>query len=75
MRTSDIIQFLDLYENTPNIANRMLTIIKAIFERAVRQGITETISASGIKRLTEGKRDRYLTDDEYRAIRSKANLP
>ncbi|WP_444904187.1 tyrosine-type recombinase/integrase [Microbulbifer sp. CnH-101-E] len=73
VRTSDITQFLDLYEDTPNIANRMLTVVKAIFERAVRQGIADINPAFGIKRFEEKKRDRYLTDGEFRAIRSKAN--
>lgn len=71
--TADITAFLDLYEDTPNIANRMLTVIKAIFERAVRQGICAANPAYSVKRFDEGKRDRYLTDSEYKAIRAKAN--
>lgn len=73
VETSDITSFLDLYENTPNLANRMLTVIKAIFEKAVRQGICKANPAYSVKRFDEAKRDRYLTDDEYAAIRAKAN--
>lgn len=73
IQSSDITRFLDLYEDTPNMANRMLTVIKAIFERAVRQGLAPTNPAFGIKRFEESKRDRYLTDGEFRAIRAEAN--
>ena len=73
IRASDITRFLDLYEDTPNMANRMLTVLKAIFERAVRQGLTDANPAYGIKRFEESRRDRYLTDGEYRAIRAAAN--
>lgn len=73
VETSDITSFLDLYEDTPNLANRMLTVIKAIFERAVRQGLCKTNPAHSVRRFEEGKRDRYLTDAEYGAIRAQAN--
>jgi integrase len=73
VRTSDITAFLDEYENTPNTANRMLTIIKAVFERGVRRGLCDTNPAYGIKRFEEGKRDRYLQDWEFNAIRSRTN--
>jgi integrase len=69
IRSADVTTFLDLYENTPNMANRMLTVLKAIFEKAVRQGLCDTNPAYGIKRFEERTRTRYLTDAEYRAIR------
>lgn len=73
IRSADITTFLDLYETTPNMANRMLTVLRAIFERAVRQGLCDTNPAYGIKRFEERQRSRYLTDAEYRAIRLQAN--
>lgn len=73
IKASDITQFLDMYEDTPNVANRMLVILKAIFERAVRQGIVDTNPCYGVKRFEESKRDRYLTDAEYRAVHAAAN--
>lgn len=73
VETSDITAFLDLYEDTPNMANRMLTVIKAIFERAVRQGVCKANPAYSVKRFDEAKRDRYLTDEEYKSIRAAAN--
>lgn len=73
VRTSDITAFLDEYENTPNIANRMLTVIKAIFERGVRRGLCDSNPAYGIKRFEEKQRVRYLHDWEFNAIRSQAN--
>lgn len=73
VRTSDITAFLDEYEDTPNIANRMLTVIKAIFERGVRRSVCDTNPAYGIKRFEEASRDRYLEDWEFNAIRLHAN--
>lgn len=73
VETSDITSFLDLYESTPNLANRMLTVIKAIFERGVRQGICKANPAYSVKRFDESRRDRYLTDAEFNAIRACAN--
>ncbi len=73
VKASDITRFLDMYEKTPNMANRMLTVIKAIFERAVRQGLAPANPAYGIKRFEESKRTRYMTDAEFIAIWSHAN--
>lgn len=70
---SDITTFLYHYEDTPNMANRMLTVLKAAFELGVRLGRCETNPAHAVKRFPERKRTRYLTHAEYRAIRAKAN--
>lgn len=73
VRSHDITTFLDLYENTPSMANRMLTVLRAIFDRATRQGLCDANPALGITRFEEKKRTRYLTDEEYRAIRARVN--
>ncbi|MEM7692620.1 MAG: tyrosine-type recombinase/integrase, partial [Pseudomonadota bacterium] len=71
--TRDITQFLDQYEATQNIANRMLSVLRAVFERGCRVGACDSNPAVGIKRFKEGKKDRYITDHEFSLIRQQAN--
>jgi len=66
-------QFLELYRNTPNIRNRMLTVLRKIFEKGCNLGACDFNPAFGVPRLQERKRDRLLTLEEFQAIRSKAN--
>lgn len=70
---ADITRFLTLYEKTPNMANRMLSVIKQIFERGVKLGVCRSNPALGVRRLDEAERERYLTDAEYIKIHEKAN--
>lgn len=66
--TADVTTFLLLYENTPNIGNRMLSVVRAILDRGVALGWCPSNPARGVKRNDEKKRTRYLSDDEYRRI-------
>jgi len=67
-------QFLELYRSTPNIANRMLSVLRAVFDKGCRTGACSSNPAHGLKRFKEKQRDRYLTDDEFAAIRAHANI-
>lgn len=57
---------------TPNMANRVLSVLRSIFAYAVEQQLVEWNPCIGIKRFDERERDRYLEDDELAAIRSHA---
>lgn len=57
---------------TPNMANRVLTVIRLVFDYAVDEQIIDTNPATGIKRLEEKKRDRLITIEEYKAIQAHA---
>lgn len=70
---SHVVQFLRLYKDTPNTANRMLSILRHIFHVGLETGACDVNPAFTIKRYKEAKRERYLTDQEYVAIHSKAN--
>lgn len=59
--------------NTPNMANRVLSFLKTIFTYAVEWQLVDTNPCVGIRRHSEGKRQRYITDEEYAAIYAKAN--
>lgn len=66
-------QFLELYKATPNIANRMLSVLKTIFDKGCRLGACDFNPAHGLKRFKEATRNRLITPDEFKRIRDHAN--
>ncbi|MGI9563827.1 tyrosine-type recombinase/integrase [Pseudomonas fulva] len=54
--------------DTPNMANRVLSFLRMVFNFALEQQIVDSNPCTGIKRHTEKKRDRYITDEEFTAI-------
>lgn len=58
--------------STPNMANRVLSLLRLSLDYAVRMQMISSNPCTGIKRLDEHQRDRYLTDDEYLAIHEAA---
>ena len=61
------------YAQTPNMANRMISFLRVVFQYAVEWQLVESNPCIGIKRHTENKRDRYINDAEYDAIKSHAS--
>jgi len=57
---------------TPNMANRVLSVLRIVFQYAVEWQLSESNPCIGIKRLEEAKRTRYITDAEYSAIYTAA---
>ncbi len=57
---------------TPNMANRVLTVLRIVFDYALDQQLVDINPAIGIKRLDEGVRRRLITLEEFNAIRDKA---
>jgi integrase len=57
---------------TPNQANRNQSFLKIVFDFALEQGIVDVNPVAGARRLKQGKRDRYITDAEFLAIRPHA---
>jgi len=60
------------YRNNPGTANRYISILKVVFRYAMEWGIVEMNPCVGIGRLKEGRRDRYITDKEFMAIKHEA---
>jgi integrase len=54
--------------DTPNMANRCLTVLRLVFEYAVDEQIVDSNPAVGIKRLDEAERERLISPGEYEAI-------
>jgi integrase len=57
---------------TPNMANRCLSLLTTVFAQAVEWQLVDSNPCLGIKRHSEAKRSRYMTDSEYSAIRAHA---
>lgn len=58
--------------DTPNMANRILSFLRSVFQFAVEWQIVDSNPCIGIKRHRETQRDRYITDSEFYAIRAAA---
>jgi len=58
--------------DTPNMANRVLSVLRIVFQHAVEWQLCESNPCIGIKRHDEVKRTRYITDAEYSAIYAAA---
>lgn len=58
---------LDL-ASTPNMANRVLSVLRLIFDYAVEQQLIDSNPALGVKRHAERKRGRLLSHDEFQRI-------
>jgi integrase len=67
-----VAQFLDDNKATPSMANLLRSFLKGMFQRAVRWGIVDANPVRDIEQFKTGKRDRYITADEYKSIRDKA---
>lgn len=66
-------ELLEMYRNTPNMRNRMLTVLRKIFEKGANLNACDFNPAYGVPRLEESKRTRLLEMGEFMAIRSQAN--
>jgi len=58
--------------STPNMCNRMISFLRVVFGYAVEWQLVDSNPVVGIKRHEESKRDRLLSDAEWRAIHDKA---
>lgn len=54
---------------TPNMANRCLSFLRCVFDYALELQEIDSNPCIGIKRLGEKKRDVYMSDDAFAAIR------
>lgn len=55
------------------MANTGKSVLTTVLNIAVRRGLIERNPAKEIENITVKRRKRYITDDEYLAIRAKAN--
>lgn len=67
-----IAAILDHLRSTPNMANRLLTFLRLAFANGLTWGLCRANPCYGVKRHTERRRDRLLTDAEWVAIKTAA---
>lgn len=62
--------------DTPNMSNRVISVLRAVFTYALEQQIVDSNPCIGVRRHLEHKRDRYITHGEFQAIceNSSANM-
>lgn len=73
VETKDIAEFMELYRDTPNMANRMLSVLRFSFDRAARLGMCKVNPCTPVERFKEAKRDRLLTNEEFLRISNAGN--
>jgi integrase len=72
VKSRHVAAIVDSMQDTPNMANRVLSFLRTVFAHAVRQQLVDSNPCVGVKRLAERKRERYITDTEWLAIFEKA---
>lgn len=63
-----IAAIVDHFRHSPNAANRILTFARISFSNGLTWGMCRTNPTYGVKRHLEGKRNRLISADEYKAI-------
>lgn len=67
-----VAMFLDNMKHMPASANHAHAFLRNMFKRAVRWGIVDADPTRDIQPFKTGKRDRYITPDEWKRIYSQA---
>lgn len=68
----DVATYLDTHWSQSS-ANQQIAFLSSVYEKAMRRGWADRNPCKGISRHRVKRRGRYLTDDEYRAIRDKGS--
>lgn len=64
----DVVSLRRQLAATPNMANRCVSLLRQVFHYALEEELVDTNPVIGIERLTERKRDRLISRQEYDAI-------
>jgi integrase len=68
----DVVEIRAGMRATPNMANRVLSFTRQVFDQALEEGDIEVNPALGVKRLPERKRDRLPEREELERIYEKS---
>lgn len=72
VKPKDVAQIKLLMADTPNMANRTLSVLRMVFNYAVEQQIVDANPCIGITRHAETKRKRLIRPEEFNAIYAHA---
>lgn len=67
-----VVQMLDVWRHSPVTANRLLTVLKQVFQWALDREIVDRNPCESVKRLTTESRDRLITQAEFDRIYNEA---
>jgi len=62
----------DEAKTAPTQANRLRQLLSVVFTYAVRRGLVDVNPCRDVKGISVKKRDRYITDDEFTAVKVAA---
>lgn len=68
VRHGDVVEMLDIYADRKALANRLLTVLKLVFQWALDRGRVEANPCVSVKRFVQKPRDRLISPAEYAAI-------
>lgn len=68
----DVAQLRRSLSDSYAVANRMLSVLRMVFDYALEEQMVESNPCVGIKRLAQNTRTRRLLESEFLAIRAKA---
>lgn len=75
VKPTHIARFLDKhFEAKPNTSNKYRALFSLLFAHAVRKGLRDSNPASEVDGAIERKRDRYITDAEFDAVRAAVRI-
>jgi integrase len=73
VKPTDIYEYQSVRAQRAKVApNREKSLLSHVFSMAIRWGVVEDNPCRNVKRLTEKKRDRYIEDWEFAAVKSVA---
>ena len=75
VKPKHVYAFLNHYRQTPAMANTMRNVLKSVMQTAVKEGLADSNPVRDVEPFQTKKRDRYLTDYEYQAIRKTHPIP
>ena len=67
-----VVQMRRMLRDTPNMANRCLSVLRTVFDYALEEQLVDFNPATGVKRLHEHTRDRLIRFEEFTSIYEKA---
>ncbi|SHT11435.1 site-specific tyrosine recombinase XerD [Mycobacteroides abscessus subsp. abscessus] len=68
VKHGDVVDMLDQYGDRQALANRMLTVLKLVFQWALDRGKVDANPCVSVKRYVQKPRDRLISPAEYTAI-------
>lgn len=68
VKHGDVVEMLDQYSDRQALANRMLTVLKLVFQWALDRGRVEANPCVSVKRFVQASRDRLITREEYALV-------